>query len=212
MFVDRVRLHANSGNGGRGAVSFLREKFVPKGGPDGGDGGEGGDVVLIVDPQLNNLIDLRYRPHARAGHGGSGGGKQCTGRNGKDCLLKVPPGTVVYPLPPGEVGDPLVDLTNPGEKFVLCKGGAGVAEIPASLPRLGKPLGTQKMAVRAKPVSSFLSLSRSRKSVWLGFLTQENRASWPLSPLHGPKSHPTLSPLLPPTSESSARPKKHVLP
>jgi len=125
MFVDRVRLHANAGNGGRGAVSFLREKFVPKGGPDGGDGGKGGDVVLIVDPQLNNLIDLRYRPHARARHGGSGSGKQCTGRGGDDCVLKVPPGTVVYPLPPGEAGDPLVDLTHPGEKFVLCHGGRG---------------------------------------------------------------------------------------
>lgn len=125
MFVDRVRLHARAGNGGRGAVSFLREKFVPNGGPDGGDGGRGGDVVLTVDPQLNNLVDLRYRPHARGTSGGGGSGKKCSGKGGKACQLRVPPGTIVYPLPPGEEGEPLVDLTQPGEQFVLCQGGRG---------------------------------------------------------------------------------------
>jgi len=125
MFVDRVRIHARAGDGGDGVISFHREKFVPKGGPDGGDGGRGGDVLLEVDPQINNLIDLRFRPHARAGHGGKGGGNNCTGKNGKPCVLKVPPGTVVYPLPPGEEGDALTDLTRPGETFALCRGGRG---------------------------------------------------------------------------------------
>jgi len=125
MFVDRVRIHAQAGDGGNGVICFHREKFVPKGGPDGGDGGRGGDVVLEVDAQINNLIDLRFRPHARAGHGGKGAGNNCTGKNGKPCILKVPPGTVVYPLPPGEEGESLADLTRPGETFVLCRGGRG---------------------------------------------------------------------------------------
>ncbi|MFM8653470.1 MAG: Obg family GTPase CgtA, partial [Verrucomicrobiota bacterium] len=125
MFVDRVRLHAQAGDGGNGVICFHREKFVPKGGPDGGDGGRGGDVVLEVDAQINNWIDLRFRPHARAGHGGKGAGNNCTGKNGKPCILKVPPGTVVYPLPPGEEGESLADLTRPGETFVLCRGGRG---------------------------------------------------------------------------------------
>ena len=177
MFVDRVRLHANAGNGGRGAVSFLREKFVPKGGPDGGDGGKGGDVVLVVDPQLNNLIDLRYRPHARARHGGSGSGKQCTGRGGDDCVLKVPPGTVVYPLPPGEAGDPLVDLTHPGEKFVLChggRGGRGNSRFATSTRQ------TPRHAEDGRPgeAGEFILILKSIAQVGLGQRTWEDSIQW----------------------------------
>jgi GTP-binding protein len=137
MFVDRVRIYASAGRGGRGCVSFLREPHRPWGGPDGGDGGAGGSVVLEVDPNLYGLGHLRSFPHQRAGKGSPGGPGGRTGRKGKDRLIKVPPGTVVYripdaqgrnllPVPPAR--QPLnmvVDLVEPGQRWVLCRGGKG---------------------------------------------------------------------------------------
>ena len=99
MFVDRVRIMARAGNGGTGICSFLREKNRPDGGPDGGNGGKGGDVIIVVNPQINNLIALRYAPHQFAKNGDSGGKRQMTGRGGIDCVIQVPPGTVVSRLP-----------------------------------------------------------------------------------------------------------------
>jgi GTP-binding protein len=122
MFVDRVKIHAKAGDGGSGCVSFRREKFVPRGGPDGGNGGDGGDVVLRVDPHTSHLADLLYQPRLVAGRGGHGRGKKQHGRSAPHLVVKVPPGTEVRRLPDG---DPVADLVEPGLEFVLCKGGRG---------------------------------------------------------------------------------------
>ena len=147
MFVDRVRIVARAGNGGPGACSFLREKNMPDGGPDGGNGGRGGSVVIVVDPHVNNLIRYRYSPHQFARNGGNGGKKQMSGKSGADCILPVPPGTVVSRIPDTLLAssessaraandlaalpensaalEKVADLVRPGEKFVLCTGGRG---------------------------------------------------------------------------------------
>src|ERR1700759_83744 len=96
MFGDRIRVFAQAGSGGRGCVSFRREKFVPKGGPDGGDGGRGGDIILKADTQVDNLSALFYEPIIKAKSGGHGQGKKMHGRSGADKIVKVPIGTVVY--------------------------------------------------------------------------------------------------------------------
>jgi GTP-binding protein len=163
MFVDHIRIFAKAGDGGNGCSSFRREKFVPKGGPDGGDGGGGGDVELVVDPHTDNLRDFFYKHNYLAEKGSPGQGAKKTGRSGKNLVLKVPPGTVVYrteaPAPKRkreevfdaddedfdeeesgeweagddeifEVGDDaepevVADLTVPGQRFTLCRGGVG---------------------------------------------------------------------------------------
>src|SRR5688572_4147612 len=99
MFVDHIRVHAKAGKGGRGAVSFLREKFVPKGGPNGGDGGRGGNVILRPDPNVDNLVDFYYQSNLKAKNGENGGNKNCYGRAAEDQIYKVPVGTIVYRLP-----------------------------------------------------------------------------------------------------------------
>jgi GTP-binding protein len=96
MFVDRVKVFAQAGKGGRGCVSFRREKFVPKGGPDGGDGGRGGNVMLRADRHVDNLANLFYEPLIKAKNGGHGMGKKMSGRTGADKIVKVPVGTVVW--------------------------------------------------------------------------------------------------------------------
>src|ERR1041385_2024264 len=96
MFVDRIKVFAQAGNGGRGAVSFRREKFVPKGGPDGGDGGKGGDIILKADTQVDNLSNLFYEPIIKAKSGGHGMGKKMFGRSAPNKVVKVPVGTMVF--------------------------------------------------------------------------------------------------------------------
>src|SRR5436190_17418102 len=96
MFVDRIKVFAQAGNGGRGSVSFRREKFVPKGGPDGGDGGRGGSVILHADRHVDNLANLFYEPIVKAKDGGHGMGKKMSGRSGVDKVVKIPMGTVVW--------------------------------------------------------------------------------------------------------------------
>ncbi|MGD0650120.1 MAG: Obg family GTPase [Verrucomicrobiia bacterium] len=98
MFVDKVRIHAKAGDGGNGCVSFRREKYVDRGGPDGGDGGKGGNIVLVADKNVDNLVDLYYAPRLVTKHGGHGRGKNCTGRSAKDVLVRVPIGTQVFRL------------------------------------------------------------------------------------------------------------------
>jgi GTP-binding protein len=133
MFVDRIKVFAQAGKGGRGSVSFRREKFVPKGGPDGGDGGRGGDVILRADRHVDNLANLFYEPIIKAKNGGHGMGKKMAGRGGATKIVKVPLGTIVYEVegaqrstPNAErSGIPIVDLTRDGQEFVLCRGGEG---------------------------------------------------------------------------------------
>jgi len=147
MFVDRIKVFVQGGNGGRGCVSFRREKFVPKGGPDGGDGGHGGDVILRADRHVDNLANLLYEPIIRAKNGGHGMGKKMAGRAGANKMMRVPVGTIVFAAEGGEKPTsnaerstsnaeefgianrqsalPIIDLTRDGQEFVLCRGGAG---------------------------------------------------------------------------------------
>ncbi|MFW6193055.1 MAG: GTPase ObgE [Gemmatimonadota bacterium] len=122
MFIDRAEIRVQAGDGGNGAVSFRRESGVPRGGPNGGDGGDGGDVVLFVDPNLDTLLDFRYRDAYRAGRGGHGGGKNQTGADGDDCRLPVPPGTVVRDA---GTGDRMGELLEEGDEIVVASGGRG---------------------------------------------------------------------------------------
>jgi GTP-binding protein len=148
MFVDRIKVFAQAGSGGRGSVSFRREKYVPKGGPDGGDGGRGGDVILHADRHTDNLSNLFYEPLIKAKSGGNGMGKKMYGRSAPNKIVKVPVGTIVWPAEEGKRStlnvqrptsnseqsaisdqqsaiDPIVDLTRDGQEFVLCEGGTG---------------------------------------------------------------------------------------
>jgi GTPase len=155
MFVDRIKVYAQAGTGGRGCVSFRREKFVPKGGPDGGDGGRGGDVILRADRHVDNLSNLFYEPIIKAKNGSHGKGKKMAGRAGANKIVKVPLGTIVWraedeksstsnsdksragaqqrmpdsdqsPIrTPQSEMDLIVDLVRDGEEFVLCRGGEG---------------------------------------------------------------------------------------
>lgn len=121
-FIDEVRITVASGAGGDGRVGFRREKFVPRGGPDGGDGGRGGHVVLRADPGHNTLVRFRGRKLHEAPRGGDGGGGRRHGRNGRDLLLRVPVGTVVRDAGPGTV---LADLAEPGQEVLVARGGRG---------------------------------------------------------------------------------------
>jgi GTPase len=147
VFVDQIRIQAKAGDGGNGCVSFRREKFVPKGGPDGGDGGKGGNIVLRADIHKDNLADFYYQPILRAKRGEHGLGKNMYGKAGADSIYKVPIGTVVYRIPPQKL-EPVVvederlaaparvriepadcqlvaDLTEKDQEFILCRGGVG---------------------------------------------------------------------------------------
>src|SRR5215216_3634023 len=99
MFVDHIRIHAKAGDGGRGCVSFRREKFIPKGGPDGGDGGAGGSIILRTDANVDNLADFYYKPMLKGGRGEHGQGKNCYGKAAQDAVFKVPVGTLVWRIP-----------------------------------------------------------------------------------------------------------------
>lgn len=121
-FIDEVRIHVRAGAGGNGAVSFRREKFVPRGGPDGGNGGPGGSVILRVEPGMATLAEIARSPHRRAGRGVNGGGAQKDGGTGSDRVVPVPAGTVVREAESGEV---LADLVVAGAEFVAARGGRG---------------------------------------------------------------------------------------
>jgi len=121
-FIDEVFITAQSGDGGRGCVSFRRERFIPRGGPDGGDGGKGGDVILRSSSRRRTLYPFRFKRQFKAKNGAPGQGKQKTGKNGDDLIIEVPPGTLVSDA---ETNDLLKDFIQPGEVFVVAKGGRG---------------------------------------------------------------------------------------
>ncbi|HKD35574.1 MAG TPA: GTPase ObgE, partial [Pirellulales bacterium] len=122
MFVDRVKIFVAAGKGGNGCLSFRREKFVPRGGPDGGDGGQGGSVIVVAQAGVDSLAALAHKKHWRAESGAPGAGSDCHGRNGEDLVIQVPPGTVVFDA---EGGFMLKDLTRLGEHVVVARGGKG---------------------------------------------------------------------------------------
>lgn len=121
-FVDKVSIHVSAGNGGNGCMSFRREKFVPKGGPDGGNGGKGGSIFLEATTDLHTLADFEYSKHISAENGGHGLGSKCFGANANDITIKVPCGTMVFDK---ETGDPLADLVEPGDRCLAARGGKG---------------------------------------------------------------------------------------
>ena len=141
MFVDQAKIYIRAGDGGDGAVSFHREKYVAAGGPDGGDGGKGGDIVFVVDDNISNLIDFRYKRKYVAEKGQNGGAKNCSGRNAPDLVVKVPRGTVVKEIKSGRI---LADLST-DEPAVIAhggKGGRGNAHFATStrqIPKFAKP-------------------------------------------------------------------------
>ncbi len=139
MFIDRARIHIKAGDGGNGKVSFHREKYVAAGGPDGGDGGKGGDVVFVVDEGLRTLIDFKYKRKYMAEPGENGGSANCSGKSGRELVIKVPPGTIVREEKTGRI---LADMTGADQRVVIAKGGKGGA-------------GNQHFATSTRQVPSF---------------------------------------------------------
>ncbi|MBC8611519.1 Spo0B-associated GTP-binding protein [uncultured Ruminococcus sp.] len=141
MFVDKARITIKAGNGGNGAVSFHREKYVNAGGPDGGDGGKGGDVVFVVDDNMSTLVDFRYKRKFAAENGQNGGSNRCSGRSAEDLIIKVPRGTL---LRDSETGRLLADISG-DRPYVIAKGGRGgagnqhFATATRQIPRFAKP-------------------------------------------------------------------------
>jgi GTP-binding protein len=141
-FVDQAKIFVSSGHGGAGCISFRREKYIPKGGPDGGDGGRGGDVIVLATSQKETLLKFHFNQHFKAQNGQPGRGKKQTGPDGLDVILEVPPGTTVSEA---ETGQKLIDLSVAGEQWIAAKGGRGgqgnarMATSTRRTPRLAQP-------------------------------------------------------------------------
>ncbi len=121
-FIDQAKIYVKAGDGGRGCVSFRREKFIPRGGPNGGDGGRGGHLIFVADTNVNTLLDIKLKQHYRAEKGAHGKGKDMHGKNGKDLVIRVPVGTIIKEA---ETEETLVDLTEEDQRFTAAKGGRG---------------------------------------------------------------------------------------
>ena len=150
MFIDRAKIFIKAGDGGAGALSFRREKYVPRGGPDGGNGGRGGNVILEVSRQLNSLQDYRFKHHFAAGRGGRGSGSRRHGKDAADLILQVPPGTLVK----DEEGKTIADLVAPNQRLVVGRGGRG-----------GRGNASFKSSTRQTP--RFAELGEPGESGWL---------------------------------------------
>jgi GTPase len=179
MFTDQVVIHVKSGKGGDGMVHFHREKFVPRGGPDGGDGGKGGDVIFEVKQTLNTLSSFRQNQKFKAEEGNKGGPSQMTGRNGKDLVIFVPPGTMLFDADTGEL---IGDLTKPGEKLTILKGGRGgrgnqhFATARNQVPRIaekGEPAQEKRIRLELKLIADIglIGVPNAGKSTLLSVLT-----------------------------------------
>ena len=151
MFVDKAKIYIKAGNGGNGAISFRREKYVPAGGPDGGDGGDGGDVVFVVNTGKHTLMDFRYRKTFKAQSGEDGRGKNMYGKKGEDLIIEVPPGTIIRDAETNRI---LADLTKPGERRILAYGG-----------KVGK--GNAKFATSTRQAPRFAREGQKGEERWV---------------------------------------------
>jgi len=193
MFIDQVEIHVRSGKGGDGMMHLHREKFVPRGGPDGGDGGKGGDVILEVKPTLNTLSSFHKNQKFKADEGMKGGPNQRSGRYGKDLILYVPPGTVIFDA---DTGILIGDLTHPGQQLMVCKGGRGgrgnqhFATSRNQVPRTaekGEPYEERSIKLELKLIADIglIGVPNAGKSTLLSVLTNASPkiAAYPFTTL-----------------------------
>ncbi len=180
MFIDQAFIHVKSGKGGDGVVHFRREKFEPRGGPDGGDGGRGGDVIFEVKTTLNTLVSLQYAKEYRAADGANGSKSHSTGRSGETLVIPVPPGTIIYDAQDGKI---LADLVGEGQRVIICRGGRGgrgnshFANSRNQAPRVaekGEPAEEKGLRLELKLIADIgiVGVPNAGKSTFLAKVTQ----------------------------------------